>query len=68
MKIYIVVTDVVNDITYYMCGHTIFMTMLSTGKQWRHMIIQIIHVSDCIEIWENKTRHTMRKPTFGVLR
>ena len=46
MKIYIVVTDVVNDVTYsrkrvlkYTCGHTIFYDMtLSTGKQRRHII------------------------------
>ena len=35
MKIYIVVTDVVND--EHACGHMLFMT-LSTGKQRRHMI------------------------------
>ena len=51
MKIYIVVTDVVNDVTFsrksvntrvVICNDFYEMT-LSTGKQRRHMINDVIH-------------------------
>ena len=47
MKIYIVVTDVVNDVTYFrksvyllhVWSYDFYDMTLSTGKQRRHMII-----------------------------
>ena len=50
MKIYIVVTDVVNDVTYSSISVSIWWSYfydmtLSTGKQRRHMIKVIIHLS-----------------------
>ena len=48
MKIYIVVTDVVNDVTYsrksviHVWSYDFYDMTLSTGKQRRHMIIHIL--------------------------
>ena len=59
MKIYIVVTDVVNDVTYsrkgvnsHVWSYDVYDMTLSTGKQRRHMINCIIKY-DCMHKMEN---------------
>ena len=53
MKIYIVVTDVVNDVTYpakvllHVWSYDFYDMTLSTGKQRRHMIIHNICKKFC---------------------
>ena len=64
MKIYIVVTDVVNDVTYshksviHVWSYDFYDMTLSTGKQRRHMIN---HNTNKIPV-----SHMMRQPTICI--